>query len=132
MGQHDKDLDAFFENLPADLQIHYPEDGSPPWLGGDHYLADVHAYYHLVVVMHHRPQLQTKLEMKLPDWRRHLDICIDSAIKICRIQEALLRDFGLHGLNFMLRGINFTVYCVLTCTMLHLVSRLARVGYENR
>ena len=121
VGQHDKDLDAFFENLPADLQIQYPEDGSAPWLGGDHYLADVHAYFHLVVVMHHRPQLQTKLEMKLPDWRRHLDICVDSAIKMCRLQEALLRDFGLHGLHFMLRGINFTVYCVLTCTMLHLV-----------
>ena len=122
MGQHDKDLDAFFENLPADLQIHYPEDGSPPWLGGDHFLADAHAYFHLVVVMHHRPQLQTRLEMKLPDWRRHLDICVDSAIKMCKLQEALLRDFGLHGLHFMLRGINFTVYCVLTCTMLHLVS----------
>jgi hypothetical protein len=72
--------------------------------------------------MHHRPQLQTKIEMGLPEWRRHLDICVDSAIKMCRLQEALLRDFGLHGLNFMLRGINFTVYCVLTCTMLHLVS----------
>lgn len=122
MERHDKDLDAFLQNLPTDLQIHYPEDGSPPWLGGDHYLADVHAYFHLVVVMHHRPQLQTKLEMKQPNWRHNLDICVDSAIKMCKLQEALLRDFGLHGLNFMLRGINFTVYCVLTCTMLHLVS----------
>lgn len=122
MEQHDKDLVAYFDDMPADLQIHYPEDGSPPFLGGDHFLADAHAYFHLVVVMHHRPQLQTKLEMKLPDWRRHLDICTDSAIKMCKLQEALLRDFGLHGLNFMVRGINFTVYCVLTCTMLHLVS----------
>lgn len=128
MGQHDKDLDDFFENMPADLRIHYPEDGSPPWLGGDHFLADVHAYFHLVIVMHHRPQLQTKIEMGLPEWRRHLDICVDSAIKMCRLQEALLRDFGLHGLNFMLRGINFTVYCVLTCTMLHLVSRFIVVS----
>ncbi|KAM0712147.1 hypothetical protein Q7P37_011241 [Cladosporium fusiforme] len=122
MEEHDKDLDAFFDNMPADLQIHYPEDGSPPFLGGDHYLADAHAYFHLVVVMHHRPQLQTKLEMGVATWRRHLDICTDSAIKMCKLQEALLRDFGLHGLNFMLRGINFTVYCVLTCTMLHLVA----------
>jgi hypothetical protein len=122
MSNHDKDLVTWLDTLPPDMQIHYPDDGSPPWLGGDHFGAGTHGYHHLLVIMHHRPQLITLLEKKDPSWRNSLEICFQSAISICKIQEALLRDFGLHGLLFMLRGINFTVYCVLSCTMLHLVS----------
>lgn len=121
-ASYDADLVSYEEKLPSDLQLHYPEDGSAPWLGGDHFVAGLTAYYHLVTIQHHRPQLQAKLEAKDPTFKRHLDICAHSAAMICRTHEALYRDFGLHGLLFMLRGINFTVYCVLTCTMLHLVS----------
>ena len=121
-SRHDEDLVVWMRSLPPDIQIHYPDDGSPPWLGGDHFIANLHAYHHLVVIMHHRPQLQTKLEKRDPSFRANLEICLHSATLMCRVQEALIRDFGLHGLLFMLRGINFTVYCVLTCTMLFLVS----------
>jgi hypothetical protein len=38
------------------------------------------------------------------------------------LQEGLLQSFGMTGLLCMQRGINFTIYCVLTCTVLHLVS----------
>lgn len=121
--RHNEDLPRWLKNLPADFQIQYPDDGSPPWLGGNHFVADLHCYHHLVVIMHHRPQLQALLEQGNPDFRIQLDICLVSAVLMCRIQEALHRDFGFHGLQFMIRGVNFTIYCVLTCTMLHLVSR---------
>ena len=41
---------------------------------------------------------------------------------LCRLQEAILGAFGLTGLLCMQRGINFTIYAILTCTMIHLVS----------
>ena len=119
--RHNDHLVTWLQQLPPDLQIHYPEDGSPPWLGGDHFLAYVHCYHHLVVIMHHRPQLQALLEKRDMSFQNHLDICLRSASMMCRVQEALVRDFGVHGLHFMQRGINFTIYCILTCTMLHLV-----------
>lgn len=120
--RHNEDLPNWLRDLPADFQLHYPEDGSPPVLNGDHFTANLHCYHHLVVIMHHRPQLQMLLEKRDPSFRAQLDICLSSASHMCRIQEALHRDFGFHGLHFMSRGVNFTIYCVLTCTMLHLVS----------
>lgn len=120
--RHNDDLDIWLRELPHDMQLHFPEDESAPYLGGDHFLAYLHEYHHLVVIMHHRPQLQALLERRDPAFKRHLEICTEFASLMCRTQEALLRDFGLHGLLFMQRGINFTIYCVLTCTMLHLVS----------
>lgn len=121
-ANHNQDLVDWLEALPHDLQMHYPEDRGSPWLRGDHFVAYMHVYHHLVVVMHHRPQLQALLERRDGSFKFHLDVCTSSASMICRLQEALLRDFGLHGLLFMIRGVNFSIYCVLTCTMLHLVS----------
>lgn len=124
--QHNEEISTWFDQLPADIQMHYPDDGSPPYLGGDHFVAYVHVYHHLVVIMHHRPQLSALLERRKPAFKEHLDICLRSAMLMCTVQEAILRDFGIHGLHFMLRGINFTIYCVLTCTVLHLVSLTTR------
>ena len=114
-------INTWLQSLPPDMQIHYADDDSPPWINNDHYVAYLHTYHHLVVIMHHRPQLQTLLEKRDANFKTHLDICNESASLMCRLQEALFRDFGLHGLQFMQRGIGFTIYCVLTCTMLHLV-----------
>jgi hypothetical protein len=119
--QHNEDLPLWSKQLPDDFQLQYPEDGSPPWLGGDHFMAYVHVYHHLCVIMHHRPQLQALLQKGDPGWRTQLDITLSSASQMCRIQEALYRDFGFHGLHFFIRGVNYTIYCVLTCMMLHLV-----------
>nr|POF07874.1 cutinase transcription factor 1 alpha [Quercus suber] len=115
-------LQAWLKGLPRDFQLHYPDDGGPPFLGNDHFVAYVHIYHHLVVIMTHRPQLHTLLEKRDQGFAKHLDVLLDSAMQMCRLQEALIRDFGMHGLQFMLRGINFTIYCVLTCTMLHLAA----------
>ncbi|KAI6799502.1 hypothetical protein KC332_g8541 [Hortaea werneckii] len=120
--QHNEDIDHWLNSMPSDLRINYPADDSPPWLGNDHFLANVHVYQHLVLVMHHRPQLQALLERRDQGFVRHLDMCVHAAAMICKLHEALLRDFGLHGLHFMQRGINFTIYCVLSCAMLHLAA----------
>jgi len=120
--RRNEEIAAWVRQLPSDMQVHYPADDSPPWLASDHFVGYIHCYHHLVVVMHHRPQLQALLEKRDPSFKTHLEICLQSAAKMCKIQEALVRDFGLHGLQFMQRGISFTIYAVLTCTMLHLVS----------
>lgn len=129
--QHNEDLPNWLRDLPADFQLHYPDDGSPPVLNGDHFTANLHCYHHLVVIMHHRPQLQQMLDRRDPGFKMQLDICLSSASHMCRIQEALYRDFGHHGLHFMSRGVNFTIYCVLTCTMLHLVSLTERPAFTH-
>ena len=125
--QHNEDLPVWAETLPNDFQLQYAEDGSPPWLGADHFKAYVHVYHHLTVIMHHRPQLQALLAKGDPGWKAQLDICLTSASLMCRTQEALYRDFQFHGLQFMIRGVNFTIYCVLTCMMLHLVRLICAV-----
>lgn len=53
-----------------------------------------------------------------------MEVCYESSKKICRLQEAIFHTFGLSGLLCMQRGINFVIYTVLTCTMIHLVRLL--------
>ena len=50
--------------------------------------------------------------------------CYSAAKTMCKLQEAILKTYGMPGLLCMLRGMSFTIYAVLTCTMLHLVSFL--------
>ncbi|KAL5333224.1 hypothetical protein BJX70DRAFT_392361 [Aspergillus crustosus] len=111
----------WLQSLPPDLQVNYPADGSPPWLPS-HFVGNMHSHCHLAIVLCHRPQL---LASKFPangSWKMHMALCYSSAKCLCRLQEAILTRFGLSGLLYMQRGINFTIYCVLTCTMLHLVA----------
>ncbi len=119
-------ISMWYKNLPTDMQIHYTDADTPPYLGGDHFVANLHTYHHLIVMMQHRPQLQTLLEKHDASFRVHLDICNESATIMCRLHEALYRDFGLHGLQFMQRGIGMTIYCILTCIMMHLVSLIKK------
>lgn len=51
-----------------------------------------------------------------------MTICYQSAKVLCRLQEALLAQFDMTGLLCMQRGINFTIYAILTCIMLHLIA----------
>lgn len=114
-------FETWMSDLPADLQITFPPDGSPPWLPS-HFIGNLHSYYYLSIIMLHRPQL-TFLESSSPDgaWKHHMVICYSSAKLLCRLQEAIIQLSGITGLLSMQRGINFTIYCVLTCTVLHLV-----------
>lgn len=115
---------SWVENLPEDLQVEYPEGDAPPWLPS-HFVGNMHSYYHLNVVMVHRPQLMSSNSFRAGgSWKKHMEVCYDSAKKMCRLQESVFHTFGISGLLCMQRGINFVIYSVLTCTMIHLVSRL--------
>ena len=119
---HDAAFPKWLRELPQNLQIVYPEDGSPPYVPSS-LIGNMHCYHHLSLIMHHRPQIHY---MTATDrsWRQHMILCHDAAKKMCRIQESLLHSFGMSGLLCMQRGLSFTIYCILTCTMLHLVSCL--------
>ena len=106
------------DELPLDLQLSMPTDGSSPWLPS-HFIGNMHSHYHLGIVMLHRPQLVAS--QSSGGLKHHLSLCYNSAKILCRLQEAILGAFGLTGLLCMQRGINFTIYAILTCTMIHLV-----------
>lgn len=116
-------FESWMNDLPSDLQITFPPDGTPPWLPS-HFIGNLHSYYYLSIIMLHRPQLQF-LQPTGADggaWKQHMLICYSAAKQLCKIQEAILQYFGMPGLLCMQRGINYTIYCVLTCVCLHLVS----------
>ncbi|KAI9828650.1 MAG: hypothetical protein M1832_001753 [Thelocarpon impressellum] len=113
---------AWLEELPPDLQITYPTDGSSPWVSS-HFVGHLHSYYNLSIIMLHRPQLACSDSFAVDgEWKRHMMLCYTSAKNLCRLQEAILTNFGRSGLLCMQRGVGFTVYAVLTCTVLHLVA----------
>lgn len=112
----------WLHNMPPDLQIHYPPDGSPPWIPS-HFMANVHSHCHLGIILLHRPQLLASKSFAAGGgWKVHMALCYSSAKALCRLQESIIRQYGLLGLLYMQRGVSFAIYCILTCTMLHLVS----------
>ncbi|KAJ9668940.1 hypothetical protein H2201_000766 [Coniosporium apollinis] len=119
--RHNEDFTAWLRDLPQDLQIVYPDDGSSPWIPS-HFIGNMHCYYHLSIIMHHRPQLHYLQENFDDKWKSHMLICYSSAKSMCKLQESILQTWGLPGLMCMQRGMSFTMYAVLTCTMLHLVA----------
>lgn len=115
------DLAKWLDELPRDLQVNFSEDETPPFLGS-HFIGNMHSYFYLTRIMLHRPQLMQPSAYADGSWKLHLSACYDSAKKMCKLQEAIYRDHGIPGLLCMQRGINFVIYAVLTCTMVHLVS----------
>jgi hypothetical protein len=111
------------------MAVTFPPDGSPPWLPSP-FIGNLHSYYYLSIIMLHRPQLQL-LDPTAADgqWKHHMMICYSSAKLLCRLEQAILHSFGLTGLQSMQRGVNFTIYAVLTCVMLHLVGIMAPVVF---
>ncbi len=114
-------LNAWLADLPADLSVNYPADRSPPWLPSP-FIGNLHSYYHLSIILFNRPQLAF-LQPGGADgqWKRHMMVSYNAAKMLCRLQEAVLQSYGLLGLQCMQRGINFTIYAVLACIVLHLV-----------
>lgn len=114
-------LDAWLTGLPADLSVSYPPDGSPPWLPSA-FIGNLHSYYYLAIILFNRPQLAF-LSPSAPggQWKHHMMLSYNAAKMLCRLQEAVMGQFGLNGLQCMQRGINFTIYAVLGCIVLHLV-----------
>lgn len=120
---HNTSYPMWVRELPEDMQIVYPQDGSAPWIPS-HYVANMHCYHYLGMIMHLRPQLHAVSDSYDGMWKQHMVACYSAAKNMCKLQEAVLKTYGLPGLLCMQRGVSFTVYCVLTCTMLHLVSKL--------
>lgn len=116
------ELHKWVDELPRDLQLHLPEDGSAP-RASSHFVGNMQCYYQLTNLMLHRPQLMSANSFDAEgSWKQHMDSCYSSAKAMCRLQEGLMQGFGLSGLLCMQRGINFVIYSVLSCTMIHLVS----------
>ncbi|KAF1975677.1 hypothetical protein BU23DRAFT_66258 [Bimuria novae-zelandiae CBS 107.79] len=118
---HNADFPAWLRELPEDMQITYPPDGSAPWIPS-HFIANMHSYHYLGIIMHLRPQIHAISDPYDGMWKQHMMTCYSAAKNMCKLQEAVLKIYGLPGLLCMIRGISFTVYAVLTCTMLHLVA----------
>lgn len=118
---HNEDYARLSREFPAHLQIKYPEDGSPPSIPF-HFVANLQAYHLLTIIMHYRPQLEMNGRYDDKSWKDIMAHCHDEATKICRLHEAILQRTGLNGLLCMVRGINTTIYTILSCTLLHLVA----------
>ncbi|KAK2741041.1 hypothetical protein FQN57_005778 [Myotisia sp. PD_48] len=108
--------------LPSDLQVSYPSDGSPPWIPS-HFVGNMHSHFELAIIIMHRPQFTAARSFTAGgEWKIHFSLCYSSAKNLCRLQEAILASYGVSGLLSMLRGINFTLYGILTSAMIHLVA----------
>ncbi|RKF63210.1 putative transcription factor cys6 [Erysiphe neolycopersici] len=118
-------FESLIKNLPDELQVTYPSDGSPPWLRS-HFVGNLHSYYHLSILMLHRHPLK-HMEPKRIDgsWKYHMSICFNSAKLLCRLQEAIFQSYGSDGILCMQRGLNFSIYCNLTCTALYLLALMS-------
>ncbi|UKZ90917.1 uncharacterized protein TrAFT101_005918 [Trichoderma asperellum] len=120
--QMDHDFSQFLAEIPADLSVTFPPDGSAPWLPSP-FLGNIHSYYYLTLILFHRPQLSffdpTTQEAQ---WKHHMMICYNSARALCRLQEAVINSFGVMGLQCMQRGFSLAVYAGLSCIVLHLVA----------
>lgn len=115
-------MSQWLDELPSDLQIHYPPDGSAPWLPS-HFVANMHIHHQLSLIMLHRPQLMNASSFTPGGaWQTHMAVCRRAAQSLCRLQEALVSTHGMDGLLCMQRGINFAIYSILVCTVLHLVA----------
>lgn len=115
-------LTRWLDELAPDLTVTFPPDGSPPWLASP-FIGNMHSYYYLTLILLHRPQLAFADPNGTDGrWKHHMMICYTSAKALCRLQEAVLESFGYTGLQCMQRGFSFTIYCGLTCIVLHLVS----------
>lgn len=83
----------------------------------------MHSHYHLAIVMLRRPQLSATQTYSTDGmWKQHMTACYNSAKVLCKLQEGILASFDLTGLLCMQRGINFTIYAILTCIMIHLIA----------
>ncbi|KAM5361926.1 hypothetical protein ACJZ2D_012802 [Fusarium nematophilum] len=113
---------TWLTELPPDMAVSFPPDGSPPWIPS-HFIGNMHAYYYLALILFHRPILSF-LDPNATDgrWKRHMMICYSSAKALCRLQEATLSSFGLTGLQCMQRGFSFSLYSGLSCIVIHLVA----------
>ncbi|KAH0544197.1 hypothetical protein FGG08_001642 [Glutinoglossum americanum] len=96
-------LDAWQDELPADMRVTYPAGGSTPWIPS-HYAGNLHAYFNLAIIMLRRPQLALSASYGVDgEWKQQMSAAYTAAKRMCRLQEAILEQYGLMGHLCMLR-----------------------------
>ncbi|TKA36037.1 hypothetical protein B0A49_13862, partial [Cryomyces minteri] len=76
--QHNLNFLIWIRDLPQDLQVVHPSNSSS-FLSPSHFVANMHAYYHLSIIVHYRPQLQFLIDSGDASWKQHMVICYSSA-----------------------------------------------------
>ncbi|KAL7269884.1 hypothetical protein RUND412_007427 [Rhizina undulata] len=117
-------LDNWLYELPPSLHVQVSTDLSHPGPQLDsHFTGNLQMYYHLARIMLHRPALAYGKTFSLGgEWKQHMNICTNAAKSIVRLEEVIFDQYGMLGLQCMLRGVNFTIYSLLTCAMIHLIA----------
>ncbi|KAJ3497742.1 hypothetical protein NLG97_g1666 [Lecanicillium saksenae] len=120
--RHKSTLESWINNLPANLRIEYPSDGSRPILKSA-FAGHLHSFYCLGVIMLNRVQLpRFEKDSTNPRWLTYMLECHAAAKDQCRLHEAIVVQYGLRGVQCMQRGANFTIYCMLLCVVVHLAA----------
>lgn len=117
-------LNEWLTEVPPDLRVNVsPDLNDPDPEIYNHFQGNLQVYYHLGRTMLHRPALaQGKTFDADGEWKVHMRLCSNSAKAICRLEEVIFRDYGMLGFQCMNRGVNFSIYTLLTGAMIHLVS----------
>jgi hypothetical protein len=119
---HEDDFRNWSNELPPELRITFAENGTLPQIIS-HFIGNMHCHHQLGIIMMHRPQLLAlKSSPDEQQWKYHFLVCYNAAKMLCRLQESIVAQYGITGLLCMQRGMSFTLYAVLTCIMLHMVS----------
>lgn len=115
-------FDSWITELSPDMQVSFPPDGGLPFIPS-HFIGNLHTHHYLGIIILHRPQL-ARLQPNDPEgkWKQHMLTCYNNAKLLCRLQESIYTNFGIIGFLSMQRGINYAIYCILTCTVIHLVA----------
>lgn len=120
--QLDETISKYITDLPSDMAITFPTDNSPPWLPSA-FLGNLHCYHYLTLILYNRPQLSfLDPNSNRVEWKKHMLTSYNAAKSVCRLQEAVINQYGLTGLQCMQRGFSYTVYAGLSCVVIHLVS----------
>lgn len=120
--QLDDVISKYITELPSDMTVDFPPDNSPPWLTSA-FVGNLQCYHYLTLILYHRPQLSfLDPSTNAVEWKKHMLTSYDAAKTICRLQEAVINQYGPTAMQSMQRGFSFTVYVGLSCVVIHLVS----------
>ncbi|KAL5614957.1 hypothetical protein BROUX41_005025 [Berkeleyomyces rouxiae] len=115
-------LNNWRASLPEEFNVTFPADNSPPWLPST-FVGSLLSYHHLSKILLYRPQLSL-CDPNSTDgqYKRIMMTCLSSSKDLCKLQEAIMCQYGYTGLQGMLRGYSYVVYCGLSCIVIHLVA----------
>lgn len=109
-----KILVQWHSNLPKHLKFNLLVETKLP----NHFVANLHLTYNMITTVLHRPWAVSRGELGVTsEWRYHLRTCNDASQRSITLHELILDQYGHLGINCMLRGLGFAVYCNVIATM---------------